>query len=92
MQNIAALWIAAVPSDTINLVGVTLASPDDPAADLVLQQNIVLASGDALVIPAGESFSLSNPGAEPFCALAVLPVGGKAILAGGEPFSPPWTV
>jgi mannose-6-phosphate isomerase-like protein (cupin superfamily) len=51
-----------------------------------------LTPGDALVVPAGETFSLSNPGAEPFSALAVLPVGGQAMLPGGEPFSPPWTV
>jgi quercetin dioxygenase-like cupin family protein len=52
----------------------------------------VLAAGDAVVIPAGQSFSLSNPGAEPFTALAVLPVGGKAVLPGGQPFAPPWTL
>jgi quercetin dioxygenase-like cupin family protein len=55
-------------------------------------EQTVLASGDALVVPAGRSFSLSNPGAQPFTALAVLPVGGKAVLFGGEPFSPPWTI
>ena len=52
----------------------------------------VLAPGDTLVVPAGEMFSLSNPGAEPFTALAVLPVGGQAMLPGGERFSPPWTL
>jgi len=55
-------------------------------------EQTVLACGDAVVIPAGQSFCLSNPGAEPFTALAVLPVGGKAALSGGEPFSPPWTI
>jgi quercetin dioxygenase-like cupin family protein len=55
-------------------------------------EDAVIEAGDALVIPAGRSFSLSNPGAQPFTALAVLPVGGKATLPGGEPFSPPWTV
>ena len=52
----------------------------------------LLAPGDAVVIPAGQSFSLSNPGAEPFTALAVLPVGGRALLPGGQPFAPPWTL
>ncbi len=52
----------------------------------------VLAPGDTLVVPAGEMFSLSNPGAEPFTALAVLPVGGQAVLPGGECVSPPWTL
>jgi quercetin dioxygenase-like cupin family protein len=55
-------------------------------------EQTVLASGDVLVVPAGRSFSVSNPGAEPFTALAMLPVGGKATLFGGEPFAPPWTV
>jgi quercetin dioxygenase-like cupin family protein len=52
----------------------------------------VLGVGDALVIPAGQSFSLANPGAAPFTALVVLPVGGRAVLPGGEPFCPPWTI
>lgn len=51
-----------------------------------------LTAGDALVVPAGETFSLSNPGAEPFIALAMVPVGGQAVLPGGECFSPPWTL
>src|SRR3954454_17662545 len=53
-------------------------------------QDAALAPGDALIVPAGESFSLSNPGAEPFTALALAPVGACATLPGGEPFSPPW--
>lgn len=52
----------------------------------------VFASGDALVIPVGEPFSLSNTGTEPFTALALQPVGGKAVPPGGEPFSPSWTL
>jgi quercetin dioxygenase-like cupin family protein len=55
-------------------------------------EDVVLLSGDALVIPAGQSFSLSNPGPEAFTALAVQPVGGRATLPGGEPFSPPWVL
>src|SRR6187551_225884 len=47
-------------------------------------QDATLAPGDALIVPAGESFSLSNPGEEPFTALAVLPVGGCPVLPGGE--------
>ena len=52
----------------------------------------VLAPGDTLVVPAGEVFSLSNPGADPFTALAVVPVGGQAVFPSGERFSPPWTL
>jgi quercetin dioxygenase-like cupin family protein len=51
-----------------------------------------LAPGDTLVVPAGRSFSLSNPGAEPFVALVVLPVGGRAVMPDGACFSPPWTL
>ena len=49
-----------------------------------------LTPGDTLIVPAGRTFSLSNPGAQPFTALAVVPVGGRAAMPGGEPFSPPW--
>jgi quercetin dioxygenase-like cupin family protein len=52
----------------------------------------VLGPGDALIVPAGETFSLWNPGKTPFTALAVQPVGGRAQLPGGEPFSPPWVL
>jgi mannose-6-phosphate isomerase-like protein (cupin superfamily) len=51
-----------------------------------------LAAGDTLVVPAGRPFSLSNPGAEPFVAMAVLPVGGRAVMPDGACFSPPWTL
>jgi|SRR4051794_15732636 quercetin dioxygenase-like cupin family protein len=55
-------------------------------------QHAQLAPGDALIVPAGQSFSLSNPGGEAFTALAVSPVGARATLPGGEPFSPPWLI
>lgn len=48
--------------------------------------------GDALVVPAGRSFSLSNPGSVPLVALALVPVGSRAMLPGGASFSPPWTL
>ncbi len=45
-------------------------------------------AGGALIVPAGEEFTLVADGtaAEAVC---VLPVGGKA-TAGGESFTPPW--
>ena len=49
-------------------------------------------AGDALVVPAGRHFSLSNPGSVPFVALALVPVGSQAMLPGGASFSPPWTI
>jgi quercetin dioxygenase-like cupin family protein len=55
-------------------------------------QDTLVAAGDTLVVPAGHFFSLSNPGAEPFTAMAVLPVGGVAVLPGGERVCPPWTL
>jgi quercetin dioxygenase-like cupin family protein len=48
--------------------------------------------GDAIIVPAGEIFSLANPHAAPFEAIAVLPVGGRAALADGQWFTPPWTI
>jgi quercetin dioxygenase-like cupin family protein len=49
-----------------------------------------LTPGDALVVPANEPFALANPGPDPFVAMAALPVGGKAAMPTGDPFSPPW--
>jgi quercetin dioxygenase-like cupin family protein len=56
------------------------------------EEETALTPGDTLIVPAGQSFSLSNPGAQPFSALAVLPVGGRAVLPGGAPFPPPWVL
>jgi mannose-6-phosphate isomerase-like protein (cupin superfamily) len=49
-----------------------------------------LASGDILVVPPDTSFSLANPHPEPFEAIVVFPVGGKARLPSGDAFVPPW--
>jgi quercetin dioxygenase-like cupin family protein len=55
-------------------------------------EDLPVAVGDTLIVPAGRSFSLSNPGDEPFTALTVLPVEGRAVLPGGQAFCPPWAV
>ncbi|HUR23327.1 MAG TPA: cupin domain-containing protein [Acidimicrobiales bacterium] len=47
-------------------------------------------AGDAIVVPAGAMFELSNAGAEPLRMLCCLPVGGQARLADGSTFTPPW--
>jgi quercetin dioxygenase-like cupin family protein len=47
-------------------------------------------AGDALIVPPHQLFSLANPFDDPFDAIAVLPIGGKAQMTGGEPFTPPW--
>ena len=51
---------------------------------------IEFSEGDALIVPPHVTFALANPHGAPFEAVAVLPVGGSATLAGGERFTPPW--
>ena len=48
--------------------------------------------GDAIVVPPGVPFALANDGAVPVRLLCCLPVGGQALLPGGEPFTPPWAL
>jgi quercetin dioxygenase-like cupin family protein len=48
--------------------------------------------GDTIVVPAGVPFVLANAGAQPLRLLCCLPVGGQAVLPGGEPFTPPWAM
>ena len=50
----------------------------------------IFKAGDAIIIPAFTDFSLGNPGDQPFEAIAIFPVGGRAIIAGEAPFTPPW--
>src|SRR3954453_6189807 len=47
--------------------------------------------GDALIVPPAVPFTISNAGADAFEAVACLPVGGSATVA-GESMTPPWTV
>jgi quercetin dioxygenase-like cupin family protein len=49
-------------------------------------------AGDALIVPAFTDFSLANPNQTAFEAVAVLPVGAHAMIEGGEPFLPPWSL
>jgi mannose-6-phosphate isomerase-like protein (cupin superfamily) len=49
-----------------------------------------LTAGDALVVPPRTPFALANPHGRPCTLMAVLPVGGQAVLPEGEPFTPPW--
>jgi quercetin dioxygenase-like cupin family protein len=46
--------------------------------------------GDAIVVPAGTEFALSNEDGLSLRMLCCLPVGGQGRIAGGEPFTPPW--
>lgn len=47
-------------------------------------------AGDAIVVPAGVQFELSNGGSTPLQLVCCLPVGGQAVLADGTAFTPPW--
>src|SRR3954454_3461736 len=47
--------------------------------------------GDGLIVPAGVAFRIANGGDEPFEAVACLPVGGRATVA-GEVAAPPWAI
>ena len=49
-----------------------------------------LPEGCAVIVPADVDFTLFNPGGTEFEAIAVLPVGGMAVIAGAAPFTPPW--
>lgn len=48
--------------------------------------------GDAILVPAGVGFELSNGGSTPLRLLCCLPVGGMARLADGTTFTPPWAL
>lgn len=47
-------------------------------------------SGDAIVVPAGVPFELSNGDDEPLRMICCMPVGGRARTADGTVFTPPW--
>jgi quercetin dioxygenase-like cupin family protein len=47
-------------------------------------------AGDAIIVPAKTSFALSNETDQPFTGMAVLPVGGQAVIGDSAPFTPPW--
>lgn len=50
-----------------------------------------LRAGAAMIVPAHATFALSNRTEQTFRAVAVLPVGGQAVMPGGATISPPWT-
>lgn len=49
-----------------------------------------LRPGCALVVPIDTELRLDNPFDAPFRAVAMLPVGGQALVDGQAPFTPPW--
>lgn len=60
------------------------------ATAIVGDQQYELHPGSALVVPPHTEFSLTNSGNDCFEAVAVLPVGGEAIVGTDPPFTPPW--
>ena len=59
------------------------------AVGTVAGEQFELAAGDALTIPPRTDFALANPFDSTFRAVAVLPVGGQAVM-GENTFTPPW--
>jgi mannose-6-phosphate isomerase-like protein (cupin superfamily) len=53
-------------------------------------EKYVVAAGDTLIVPAFVDFTLSNPNETDFSAIAILPVGGQAVIGSDAPFTPPW--
>jgi mannose-6-phosphate isomerase-like protein (cupin superfamily) len=49
-----------------------------------------LGAGDALIVPPHVPLRIANPGDVPLEMVVALPVGGRAVLPGEEPFVPPW--
>ena len=49
-----------------------------------------VSAGGAVVVPPSTELSLANEGDEEFEAVVVLPVGGQAVMPGGQAFTPPW--
>lgn len=47
-------------------------------------------AGDAIVVPPGVPFALTNAGDAPLRLLCCLPVGGQATDGRGATFTPPW--
>jgi len=53
-------------------------------------QDGIAEPGDVVVVPAAVDFEIAAGAAELLRALCCLPVGGQAMVADGEPFTPPW--
>ena len=51
----------------------------------------VAGPGDAIVVPAGSTLRLDNPGGEPVSAWVTTSIGLEAVLADGTRITPPWT-
>jgi mannose-6-phosphate isomerase-like protein (cupin superfamily) len=63
---------------------------DGTAAVRIGDERGTAIAGDAIVVPAGIEFELSNGGTHALRLLCCLPVGGQADLGDGTTFTPPW--
>ena len=81
----------ATPSrgSTDTSVWIVEIAPGTPATPHSLTRDEARA-GDAIVVPAGPEFELSNAGGGPLRLVCCLPVGGQGRLADGSTFVPPW--
>ena len=92
-----AVWLVALEPGTPGLphavtreeIFVTL---EGEAVAVVGEEEHRLVPGSALVVPAHTRFTLSNPFAAPFRAVAALPTGGQAVVDGTPAFAPPWAL
>jgi quercetin dioxygenase-like cupin family protein len=66
------------------LGGTLLVTLGDEAAGVTCR------AGDAIVVPAGSSVRVDNPGGEPASAWVATSVGLEAVLPDGSSLSPPW--
>jgi mannose-6-phosphate isomerase-like protein (cupin superfamily) len=79
---------ASSPDHTLDREEVFVALSGRASATLDGDTHEVCA-GDALIVPAGVAFTIATEGEEPFEAVACLPVGGSATVA-GKTMTPPW--
>jgi mannose-6-phosphate isomerase-like protein (cupin superfamily) len=76
------------PEHTLDREEVFVALAGSARAELAGRTTDVRA-GDALIVPPAVPFTISNPGPDAFEAVACMPVGGTATVA-GESMTPPW--
>jgi mannose-6-phosphate isomerase-like protein (cupin superfamily) len=81
---------ASSPDHTLDREEVFVALAGEARATLDGESHAVR-EGDGLIVPAGVAFTIENSGDRPFEAIACLPVGGRATVA-GESAAPPWAV
>ena len=56
------------------------------------EQKVKINAGDTVIVPPHVDFGLANEGNTDFEGLAILGVGGQAVMGGEAPFTPPWAM